>query len=136
MPVSDWIATGSRSPGFTNVSSPPSGSSARMRTAPSLQIRDRTGEPRGLEVDDDVGRLLEQQIRAGRRRERDAPARQARRASPPTTSSSSSRARPAGAEARAKSLRRLLGRHRRPVLLHELDEAVGRVERQLHGRPA
>ena len=131
MPVSAPIAAAAARPGRRA-----SGRSRRARAPPRARRRSRrcaTVPARAgrLEVDDDVGRLL-QRRRAGRLRERDA--RRARRAGVAGDDVvEQRRASPAGRGASANSApRRLLGRRGAAPLLDELDEPVCRIERELH----
>ena len=85
-------------------------------------------QPRRLEVDDDVRRVLEEELAPGGSASATASPFHASRASVSTTSARSVRARATGRlSKREEPSRRVLREHRPALLLHELHEAVGRV---------
>ena len=94
-------------------------------------------ETRRLEVDDDEMRVLESDVRARRRRE---PDRCAAPGEPRVAGDDVVEQRPGERRRRAREgeqrPRRLVGRHRPPPGLDELDEPVGGIERELHRRRA
>ena len=90
-------------------------------------------ETRRLEIDDDEMRVLESDVRARRRRE---PDRCAAPGKPRVAGDDVVEQRPGERRRRAREgeqrPRRLVGRHRPPPRLDELDEPVGGIERELH----
>ena len=134
-PVSAATAGWSRAPGFASVWKRSSSSSPRTRTAP-ISHGPRRARPKAgrLEVEDDEGRLLEQQRLSGRLGQRDEVAgpAQARvvlhrlvqqRAGEPDGDGAAELQDEAGG---------LLDRNRAAVLLDELHQAVRGIETQLH----
>ena len=138
IPVSAAIGAGSGRRGLTSVSKRSSSSSPLTRTAPISQIAEEPGErPVVSRSNDDVGGVLERQRSPGRIGEADA------RAAPgePRVAVDDVREQRTGEPDRnvtegVERLRRVLGGHRPVARLHELDQPVGGVERQLHaGEP-
>ena len=134
MPVSDVTAGGSGARGSTSVSN----ASSELEATDALRAdladpRRARREPGRLEVDDDEVRVLEEDVRPGRRSQADRP-------SPPREPrvtrddvvEERPRERGRSAGEREEDARRLVRGHRPAPGLDELDEAVGSVERELH----
>ena len=101
-----------------------------------LADRGRAGREAGrLEVEDDVGRVLERERRAGRRSEPDAAAAPAE-AGVAVDDVREQRAGEPGRDVAQRVERpcRILGRHRPVPGFDELHEPVGRIERELHAQ--
>ena len=136
MPVSEVTAGGSGTRGSTSVSNASSSSSAADALRADLaDPRRARREPGRLEVDDDEVRVLEQDVRSRRRRETDGGAAPGEpRVAGDDVVEQRARERRRRAREREEHARRLLGRHGPAPGLDELDEPVGGIERELHGR--
>ena len=128
-PVIAVIVAPSGVPGSTSVSNSSTSSKPTILTAPISQIcGGARAQPCRLEVDDDVGRLLEQEVDAERARERDRVAvPREPRVGLDDLREKRARERDRRLAEREEPAGRLLGDDRPPPLLDELHEAVGGV---------
>ncbi len=134
-PVSAATAGWSGAPGLARVWKRSVNSSPRTRTAPISHGRAAAGaQPGRLEIEDDVGGVLEQQVVARGRRECDEVARpaQARVGRYRLVEQRPCEPGRHGAAELQHGPRRLVCRHRPAPVLDQLDEPIGSIEAQLH----